>query len=111
METIPYQPLLDDEDTGEELLGLGLYDTPKSPEADPQLNNYNSIMMNTFMGHSHKRPEAVESTGKGLKLEEGWTPPSDEDDEQDGEGEDEDNAETPMAVAQQERQVYTGNWL
>ncbi|EPE29528.1 hypothetical protein GLAREA_00688 [Glarea lozoyensis ATCC 20868] len=110
MESIPYQPLSDDEDSGEELLGLGLYDTPKSPEADPQLDNYKSLLMNTFVGHPYQGPEVLPSNGKGLKLEEGWTPPSD-DGEEDGEGSDEDDDTAPVAVASHDHQNYGGNWV
>jgi hypothetical protein len=113
MEPIPYQPLSDDEDTGEELLGLGLYDTPKSPEADPQLDNYRSLLMNTFVGHAYRRPEPSTPCGKGLKLEEGWTPPSDdeEDEEEDAEAENEDSDEAPAAVVSHDSHKYNGNWV
>jgi hypothetical protein len=98
-ESIPYHPLSDTESTGEDLIGLGLYDTPeaaKSPSPDPQLDNYRSLMMSQLLGSAYRRPEPV---GKGLKLEETWNPPSededdedddDDDDEQDGEAEDDD---------------------
>jgi hypothetical protein len=94
-DSIPYHPLEDNEsDDGEELIGMGLYDAPetaKSPSADPQLDNYRALMMSSLLGSSYV-PRRAESTGKGLKLEETWTPPSDDedqedDDEQDGEGE------------------------
>lgn len=113
VDSIPYQPLSDDEDAGEELLGLGLYDTPKSPEADPQLDNYKSLMMNTFIGHAYRRPEALPSNGKGLKLEEGWIPPSDdeEDDEEDAEAENDDGDEAPVAVASHDSRNYSNNWV
>lgn len=96
-DSIPYHPLEDSEsDDGEELIGMGLYDTPeisKSPAADPQLDNYRALMMSQLLGAGYIPPRKVEPTGKGLKLEETWTPPSDDededDDEQDGEGEDE----------------------
>lgn len=96
-ESIPYHPLEDNEsDDGEELIGMGLYDTPeisKSPAADPQLDNYRALMMSSLLGSGYVPPRRAEPTGKGLKLEETWSPPSDDedqdDDEQDGEGEDE----------------------
>ncbi|KAL6704277.1 hypothetical protein ACN47E_008341 [Coniothyrium glycines] len=50
------------EDEGEKLVALGLYDAP-----EPSLS-WGGL---------------VEGTGKGLKLEETWQPPEDEDDEQD----------------------------
>jgi hypothetical protein len=114
MEPIPYQPLSDDDDTGEELLGLGLYDTPKTPEADPQLDNYRLLMMNTFAGHTYRRAETSTPNGKGLKLEEGWTPPSDddEDEEEDAEAEeDEDSDKAPVAVASHDSHKHNGNWV
>ena len=91
-ESIPYHPLSDDDD-GEELIGMGLYDSPepaKAPSSDPHLDNYRSLMMSHLL-------RAAEPTGKGLKLEETWTPPSDDeeedDDEQDGDGESDDEEE------------------
>jgi len=107
-DSIPYYPLEDNEsDDGEELIGMGLYDAPeiaKSPSADPQLENYRALMMSSLLGSGYIPPRRVEPTGKGLKLEETWTPPSDDedqddDDEQDGEGEDEEPDVNPnMAV-------------
>jgi hypothetical protein len=96
-DSIPYHPLEDDEsDDGEELIGMGLYDTPeitKSSSTDPQLDNYRALMMSQLLGSGYVPSRKIEPTGKGLKLEETWTPPSDDededDDEQDGEGEDE----------------------
>ncbi|TVY80684.1 hypothetical protein LSUE1_G004776 [Lachnellula suecica] len=97
-ESIPFHPLSDTESIGEDLIGVGLYDTPeaaKSPSSDPQLDNYRSLMMSQLMGSAYRRPEPA---GKGLKLEESYVPPAenesddeeDDDDEQDGEGEDDD---------------------
>ncbi|TAQ90609.1 hypothetical protein B7494_g1074 [Chlorociboria aeruginascens] len=95
-EMIPYHSLSDSEEAGEELVGMGLYDTPevaKSPSADPQLDNYRALMSH-LIGSGHRK---TESTGKGLKLEETWNPPaSDEeegDDNEDGEGEEEEEEE------------------
>lgn len=106
-ESIPYHPL-DDSDDGEELIGMGLYDTPepaKAPSSDPQLDNYRSLMMSHLLGAGRR----VEPTGKGLKLEETWNPPpsddededEDDDDERDGEGEsdDEDATEQTASIA------------
>jgi hypothetical protein len=96
-DAIPYHSLSDSEPEGEVLQGLGLYDNPEMVKStsDPQLNSYRSMMMTQFFGSGHRRSEP-ESTGKGLKLEETWTPPSDsedeeDDDEKDGEGEDDDD--------------------
>jgi hypothetical protein len=102
-EAIPYQTLDDSDDTGEELIGMGLYDnTPdagKTFHPDPHLDNYPSLMMPQLLGTPFRRQEPV---GKGLKLEETWDPPTsdneedeDEDEdnsEDDGEGEDDDEA-------------------
>lgn len=51
---------MEDEDDGEKLVALGLYDTPEP---------------------SHTWGGLVEATGKGLKLEETWQPPEDDDEE------------------------------
>lgn len=108
-ESIPFESL-DDDESGEDLVGLGLYDTPeaaKSPEADPQLDNYR--MMNQLLGSHYRRPEPV---GKGLKLEEGWTPPSDDekdDEEADGEGEDEEEEKQVEPV--ETETAPQGNWV
>ncbi|KAF4628309.1 hypothetical protein G7Y89_g9846 [Cudoniella acicularis] len=94
-ESIPYHPLSDTESVEDDLVGVGLYDTPedaKSPSSDPHLDNYRSLLMSQFLGATYRRPE---STGKGLKLEETWNPPAsddEDDDEQDGEGEDEEES-------------------
>jgi hypothetical protein len=120
-ESIPYHPLEDNEsDDGEELIGMGLYDTPeilKSPTADHQLDNYRAFMMSSMLGSGYVPPRRAEPTGKGLKLEEGWTPPSDDededDDEQDGEGEDEDpdvKVEAPIQHEAPSAQRNYGNY-
>jgi len=97
-ESIPYHSLSDSpqEDDGEILCGMGLYDSPdvgKTAAFDPQLDNYRSSMMSQLLGPTYRR----EPMGKGLKLEETWNPPpsddenDDKDEEEDGEGdEDED---------------------
>lgn len=90
-ESIPYHSLSDtDSDDGEELIGMGLYDGPKTPAIDPQLDQYRSLMASHLVG----TPPKTERSGKGLKLEETWQPPAsddeDDDDEQDGEGEEDD---------------------
>jgi hypothetical protein len=104
-ESIPYHPLSDSDD-GEELIGMGLYDTPepvKAPSSDPHLDNYRTLMMSQLLGAGRR----IEPTGKGLKLEETWNPPpsddeeEEDDDEQDGEGEsdDEDTTEQTASIA------------
>lgn len=61
-ESIPYQPLMEEEqdDGGEVLYGLGLYDAPSKP---------------SLLGSGLSCPPA----GKGLKLESAWEPPTSED--------------------------------
>ena len=92
-DAIPYHPLSEasEEEEGEILCGLGLYDTPdvlKSVSSDPQLNNYRSSVMSQLLGSVYGK----EPVGKGLKLEETWNPPTsdgeddDEDEEADGDG-------------------------
>lgn len=83
-EAIPYQPLEEDEEEGEILIGMGLYDTPEKDIFDPTLDNYRNRL--SMLGASFDYPE---SKGKGLKLEETWEPPpmDDDDDEEDGDGE------------------------
>ncbi|KAJ2968671.1 hypothetical protein NQ176_g9066 [Zarea fungicola] len=77
----------DEEEEGEILVGMGLYDTPDKHTEDPQLSNYRSTVT-SLLGSTFRQPEA---RGKGLKLEETWEPPKsdDEEDEDDAEGEDE----------------------
>jgi hypothetical protein len=85
------------EDSGKELIGMGLYDVSDS-----------SLDWSSPLG---------EATGKGLKLEETWQPPEDEDEEE----EDDDNASsedgeeelppppTPMAPVGSAKAQTTGN--
>ncbi|OBT69525.1 hypothetical protein VE03_01211 [Pseudogymnoascus sp. 23342-1-I1] len=88
--TIPYHPLDDQEDEGEILVGMGLYDTPDKPSLpDVELEQYRTVMRSQYLGSTHRATES--STGKGLKLEETWNPPASEDGEdedQDAEGSD-----------------------
>ncbi len=46
--------------------------------------------MSQLLGAAYRKPE-VEQTGKGLKLEETWTPPSDHEEDADDEVEDEES--------------------
>ncbi|KFY85094.1 hypothetical protein V500_08716 [Pseudogymnoascus sp. VKM F-4518 (FW-2643)] len=89
--TIPYHSLDDQEDEGEILVGMGLYDTPDKPSLpDVQLEQYRTAMISQYLGSTHRATES--STGKGLKLEETWNPPASEDgddEDQDAEGSDE----------------------
>jgi hypothetical protein len=84
-ESIPYQPLeAEDNDKGEILYGMGLYDAPEKP-ADAQLQ-YHQPAMSSLLGSTFTCPEA---TGKGLKLEDAWEPPA-SDDEESQKGDDDD---------------------
>lgn len=109
-ESIPYHPLSDDEPEGEELIGMGLYDTPdnsKTSLSDPQLDNYR-MMSSQLLGNSYRRLEPV---GKCLKLEETWQPPFEDDDdkdhEEDGEGENEEQ-EDEEEGEEDEQEVVSG---
>lgn len=87
-ETIPYHPLEESEEEGEELVALGLYDAPE--KVSPSTGNLVQPIVAQLLGSGFLKTE--ESTGKGLKLEETWNPPSsdDEKDEDDEEEEDDD---------------------
>ncbi|PHH71599.1 hypothetical protein CDD80_5118 [Ophiocordyceps camponoti-rufipedis] len=74
---VPFQA--QEEDEGEVLVGMGLYDGPDKVDEDPQLNNYRSTV-SCLLGSSF-RP--LEPRGKGLKLEETWEPPRSEDEDED----------------------------
>ncbi|KFY70622.1 hypothetical protein V499_09035 [Pseudogymnoascus sp. VKM F-103] len=93
--TIPYHSLDDEEDEGEILVGMGLYDAPeKAPVTDmQQWEQYQTALISKYLGSTQRA--AAESTGKGLKLEETWNPPAseDEDEDQDAEGSDDDEEE------------------
>ncbi|KAK3378458.1 hypothetical protein B0H63DRAFT_247950 [Podospora didyma] len=82
-ESIPYQPLEDDESDGEILYGMGLYDAPNKSVQDPSLDLHRSTIL-SLLGGVASYPEP---TGKGLKLEDAWEPPA-SDDEEDMDGED-----------------------
>lgn len=77
----------DDDDNGEVLIGMGLYDTPEKVAADPHLNNYRSTV-SSLLGATF---QASEPMGRGLKLEETWEPPASDDDEADDVDEDDDD--------------------
>lgn len=98
-DALPYHSLLDDEQGGEELIGLGLYDTPeKAAPLDPQLDNYRNLMMSQLMGPP---PRKVEQTGKGLKLEETWNPPASDEGEDEEEDDDDDDDDDEVDDLQQ----------
>ncbi|PSN66076.1 hypothetical protein BS50DRAFT_468440, partial [Corynespora cassiicola Philippines] len=78
---------MEDEEEGKELVGMGLYDLP-----DPALSWSSGL---------------VEGTGKGLKLEETWQPPeNDEDEEEDDTSSDDgsmDDVELPVTETTQQQ--------
>jgi len=94
-ESIPYQSLEELDDDGEELVGMGLYDTPEKPApSDLRLDNYRALMMTQLLGSTYRKPEPA---GKGLKLEETWNPPPSDDENDDGEGDQDEDAEGSVA--------------
>lgn len=85
--TIPYHSLDDQEEEGEILVGMGLYDTLEKPSLpDLQLEQYKTAMMSQYLGSTCRTAESI---GKGLKLEETWQPPNsdEEEDDEDKDGE------------------------
>ncbi|XDG01945.1 hypothetical protein ABKA04_001560 [Annulohypoxylon sp. FPYF3050] len=81
-ESIPYQPLEEpEEEEGEILVGMGLYDPPKT-ETDPGLDNYRTTT-SQLLGTTYRR-------GQGWKLEEAWEPPASDDEDGEGDEEEED---------------------
>jgi hypothetical protein len=99
-ECIPYQPLEDpeeDEDEGEILVGMGLYDLPSKTDTDPQLDHYRTTTSQLL--------DTTYRSGKGWKLEEAWEPPTtdDEDSEEDADGDEQGEEEntTESTPAQQ----------
>lgn len=75
-EAMPYRSLDDDEDDGEILVGMGLYDLPEKTLGDYSINGYRSSATSLFGTCDLPEPK-----GKGLKLEETWVPPPKEDDD------------------------------
>jgi hypothetical protein len=90
-----------EEEEGEILVGMGLYDVPDKYDEDVGLNNYRTTL-SSLLGGSRGQ----ESPGKGLKLEETWEPPEseeeddddDDDDEEEEEEEDEDEGDAEEQV-------------
>ncbi|KAK0670484.1 hypothetical protein QBC41DRAFT_74965 [Cercophora samala] len=76
----------EDEEEGEILYGMGLYDPPSHTQQDVHRSTIFSLL-------GGPAPTAEENKGLGLKLEESWEPPvsddDDEEEEEDGEGDDE----------------------
>ncbi|EJP69943.1 hypothetical protein CRV24_008897 [Beauveria bassiana] len=88
----------EEEDEGEILVGMGLYDTPDKRQEDPQLNNYRSTVT-SLLGSTFYHTEPI---GKGLKLEETWEPPPpkpDDEDEDEDEGKDAEGEEEAAGAA------------
>ncbi|KAK3937659.1 hypothetical protein QBC46DRAFT_267067 [Diplogelasinospora grovesii] len=82
-DSIPFQPLEDDESEGEILYGMGLYDPPDKSVADSHLDFHRSAVFSLLGGSEYPEP-----TGKGLKLEDAWEPPASDDEEDNAEDED-----------------------
>lgn len=94
-EAIPYHPLDDSDSAGEELIGMGLYDTPEKPlSSDPHLDSYRAFMVTQILGPTFRKQEP---TGKGLKLEETWNPPASDDGEEDDAAEDDEDLDGSTA--------------
>ncbi|OTA61091.1 hypothetical protein K449DRAFT_68761 [Hypoxylon sp. EC38] len=81
-ESIPYQPLEEpEEEEGEILVGMGLYDPPNKTEMDPGLDYYRTTT-SQLLGTTYRK-------GQGWKLEEAWEPPASDDEDGEGDGEEE----------------------
>lgn len=105
--TIPYHSLDDQEDEGEILVGMGLYDAPEkaSPTDLQQWEQYQTAMISKYLGSTERA--VAESMGKGLKLEETWNPPAseDEDEDQDAEGSDDEEEHQQQQQGKQHGQA------
>jgi hypothetical protein len=77
--SISYQALDEPEEEGEILIGMGLYDAPDKADTDPELDHYRTTT-SQLLGTTYRK-------GAGLKLEEAWEPPK-EDDESSNEDDD-----------------------
>lgn len=82
-DAITYRPLEEpEEEEGEILVGMGLYDTPDKSDTDPELDNYRTST-SQLLGTTYR---------KGMMLEAAWEPPAkdddDDDDEEDADGDD-----------------------
>jgi hypothetical protein len=97
-ESIPYEPLEkpeEEEEEGEILVGMGLYDLPNKADTDPGLDHYRTTTSQLL--------DTTYRSGKGWKLEEAWEPPatddedSDEDADADEQGEEEETTESTPA--------------
>ncbi|KAI5862792.1 hypothetical protein GGS23DRAFT_67292 [Durotheca rogersii] len=92
-ESIPYQPLEEPEEEDEEgeiLVGMGLYDPPNKDETDPELDSYRTTTLQ-LLGTTYR------GGGRGWKLEEAWEPPAtDDEDDAEDDGEEDDNDEEDL---------------
>ena len=79
----------DEQQEGEILVGMGLYDPPEKEIMDPTLQSYRSSVAQ-LLGAAYTYPEP---TGKGLKLEDAWEPPENLDDEDDDDNDEDRDAE------------------
>ena len=77
-----------------ELVGMGLYDGP----------DRNSWTLDSYMEYDHTTTRPL-SIGKGLKLEETWEPPEDEDKTDDEDDEDEPQDQVEETIQEQLEQV------
>ena len=77
-----------------ELVGMGLYDGP----------DRNSWTLDSYMEYDHTMTRPL-SLGKGLKLEETWEPPEDEDKTDDEDDEDESQDQVEETIQEQLEQV------
>jgi hypothetical protein len=101
-ESIPYQALDEPEEEGEILVGMGLYDTPGKTETDPELDRYKTTT-SYLLGTTYRK-------GAGLKLEEAWEPPKDDDEEADGEDDADGEEQEDKATASQSTTAEE-NWI
>lgn len=86
-EAIPYQPLEEEDEEGEILIGMGLYDKPDKDFADTGLDNYRSTTCH-LLGTA---------AGKPLKLLEAWHPPPSDDEEDEDEDQEEEADKEPSS--------------
>ncbi|KAH8161742.1 hypothetical protein CIB48_g6518 [Xylaria polymorpha] len=92
-ESIPFQPLDEpenEEEEGEILVGMGLYDLPSKADTDPELDHYR-MTTSQLLGTTYR-------SGKGWKLEEAWEPPATDDEDAEEDADDEDQGDEPEST-------------
>ncbi|KAI0866227.1 hypothetical protein F4860DRAFT_500210 [Xylaria cubensis] len=102
-ESIPYQPLEEpenEEEEGEILVGMGLYDLPSKADTDPELDHYR-MTTSHLLGTTYR-------SGKGWKLEEAWEPPASDDEDGDEDADGEESGEEPESIESPPAQQ---NWI